>query len=95
MERGAVGYGSGCSCLGRCGGAAWVPGLEQWVKGSGLAAAAAQVVAAPRIQSLARQRPYASERPTKKNIKKCAEKEMLHARHLLTSSGSERVAAGI
>ena len=36
-----------------------IPGLVQWVKGSDIAAAAAQVAAVAQLQSLARELPYA------------------------------------
>ena len=36
-----------------------IPSQEQWVKGSVVPAARAQVIAAPQIQSLARELPYA------------------------------------
>ena len=38
----------------------WVPGPEQWVKGSGIAAAAVYVTTASWIQSLAWELPYAT-----------------------------------
>ena len=47
---------SDCSSLGCCGGAGSIPpipGLVQWVKESGIAAAVAQVAAGAQIQSLA------------------------------------------
>ena len=44
---------SNCSSLGHCGGLGLIPGLVQWVKRSGVATAVA------RIQSLARELPYA------------------------------------
>ena len=40
------------------GGAGSLPGLAQWVKGSGVAAAMAQVAAAAWIQSLAQKPPH-------------------------------------
>ena len=36
-----------------------MPGMAQWAKGSGVATAAAQVIAVARIQSLAQELPYA------------------------------------
>ena len=48
-----------CSGLGCGGGAGSIPGLAQWVKRPGVAAAAVQVTAAAWIQSLAQKLPYA------------------------------------
>ena len=43
--------------MGRCRGIDSIPGLAQWVKGSGVAAAVAQVTAVAQIQSLPRELP--------------------------------------
>ena len=50
---------SDCNSLGHCGGMVSIPGPGQWVKGSGVATAAAQVSAAAQIQSLAWELQYA------------------------------------
>ena len=50
---GAVGRESDCSSLGHWGDVGLIPGPEQWVKGSGIAAAVKQVAAAAQIQFLA------------------------------------------
>ena len=44
---------------GHCGGMGLIPGLVQWVKGSGVATAVLQVEAVAQIWSLAWQCPYA------------------------------------
>jgi len=54
--------------LGRC---RFDPGLEQWVKGSGVATAAAWVAAGTWIQSLAWELPYALDAALKKIKKEC------------------------
>jgi len=46
-----------------------IPGPLQWVKGSGVGIAAAQVAAADRIQSLAWQLPHATSVAVKKKKK--------------------------
>ena len=47
-----------CSSSGCCRGAGLIPGVAQWVKGFGVAAAVAQVTAGAQIQSLAQELPY-------------------------------------
>ena len=48
-----------CSGLGGWRGVSSIPSLVQWVKGSGIAAVAAQVTAVAQIQTLAWEFPYA------------------------------------
>ena len=48
-----------CSGLSHCGGAVSVTGPAQWVKGSGVASASAQVTAVAWIHPLAQEHPYA------------------------------------
>ena len=49
---------SNCSGSGHCRGLGLIPGLAQWVKGSGVATAAEQVKATAPIQPLAQKHPY-------------------------------------
>ena len=55
-----MGYESNCSGSGYCRGEGSIPGLVQWVKGSGVSIAAAQVTAVAWIQSLIQELPYAA-----------------------------------
>ena len=49
--------------------AGWIPGLEQWAKGSGIATAVVLVTATARIQSLAWELPDAASAAFKKKIR--------------------------
>ena len=63
---GTVGWESDSSSLGHCGGRGSTPGLVQWVKGSGIAAAEAYATAAALIQFLAQEPSYAMSVAIKK-----------------------------
>ena len=56
--------------MGLCGGAGSVPGQVQWVKGSGIAAAAVEVAAVALIQSMAQNFRMPWVQPLKKKKKK-------------------------
>ena len=50
---------SDCSSLGHCRGASSIPGPVQWIKGSGIDTAMAEVASVVWVQSLAQELPYA------------------------------------
>ena len=71
---GTVDYEYDFSSLGCCRGMGLIPKLTQWVSGSGIATAVAQVAALAQIQSLACELPYAAGAAIKKKKKKSVTK---------------------